>query len=186
MVKLTLLIAALASSVFADKAVDSVTEVPYKAGGHEGCITYAHLQALAHTYTQLNGLEKLPPIPDKYTENPTACIPESLFDKYYDAVVAIAKEQKLLENFSKSPRGVEIFKRIRDCPEIKAAAIGKKNTYSCISADNPAACESCMNFGTANFAVAIGGCISKGKGAFCCAAAATAFSTYYTQTCLEK
>ncbi|KAF4456851.1 hypothetical protein F53441_1062 [Fusarium austroafricanum] len=192
MVRITLLVAALASSVFAaaDKAADNATEVAYKVDGHSGCITFAHLQALGQTYNHLEktGDHKFPAIPEKYINDPTACIPPSLYEKYYEPIVAVAKEQKLLENYKEKVkgRGLEIFRRARNCPEIKAAAIGKKNTYSCISAPNPSKCESCANFATANFLAAVAACIAGGDGVFCCAAAATAFGTYYTQTCLEK
>ncbi|KAF5254878.1 hypothetical protein FANTH_374 [Fusarium anthophilum] len=199
MARLILILAALATAAFANtspnKALEKtpfkVTEVTYKVGEVSQCITLSHLQALGHTFTNLNatGDYKLPEIPSTYINDPTACIPESLFDQYFEPIVAISKEQNLLESFDAEKvhsRDLEV--RARNCPEIKDAALGRVHSWSCDSAPHPSSCRSCANFSSINFVAACVACAAKAnqESIFCCAAAATTFATYYSQVCLEK
>jgi hypothetical protein len=183
--------------VLAMLAVPAFTQnVTYKTGDTTGCISLSHVQALGQTYnlltsnnTQSDGLA-LPAIPDEYINSPAACIPESLFDKYFEPIVAISKEESLLSNLDNvlSIHDTAIHKRARSCPEIKSAAQQKASSLSCNSAPHPSACRSCANFSSINFVAACVACAAKAnqESIFCCAAAATTFITYYSQVCLEK
>ncbi|KAH6886921.1 hypothetical protein B0T10DRAFT_490498 [Thelonectria olida] len=189
--------------ILAMLAVPAFTQnVTYKTGDTTGCISLSHVQALGQTFnlltsntTQSNELA-LPAIPDEYLNSPAACIPESLFDKYFEPIVAISKEENLLSNLDKvlSMEGIAVsdipalHKRARSCPQIKSATEQKANSFSCNSAPHPSACRSCANFSSINFVAACVACAAKAnqESIFCCAAAATTFLTYYSQVCLEK
>ncbi|KAF4502609.1 hypothetical protein FAGAP_1195 [Fusarium agapanthi] len=199
MARFIFVLAALATAAFANtspnKALEKtpfkVTEVTYKVGEVSQCITLSHLQALGHTFTNLNatGDYKLPEIPSTYVNDPTACIPESLFDQYFEPIVAISKEQNLLESFdAKKVHSRDLEVRARNCPQIKDAALSGISSWSCNSAPHPSSCRSCTNFSSINFAAACVACAAKAnqESIFCCAAAASAFATYYSQVCLEK
>ncbi|KAF6515935.1 hypothetical protein HZS61_004676 [Fusarium oxysporum f. sp. conglutinans] len=199
MARFILILAALATAAFAsttaNKALEKtpvkVTEVNYKVGEVSKCITLSHLQALGQTFTNLNatGDYKLPEIPTTYINDPTACIPESLFDQYFEPIVAISKEQNLLESFdAEKVHGRDLEVRARNCPQIKDAALGRVHSWSCDSAPHPSSCRSCANFSSINFVAACVACAAKAnqESIFCCAAAATTFATYYSQVCLEK
>ncbi|KAF4449017.1 hypothetical protein F53441_7667 [Fusarium austroafricanum] len=201
MARFILILATLATAAFAsntaDKALEKTTfkvsEVTYKVGEVSQCLTLSHLQALGHTFTNLNatGDYKLPEIPTTYTNDPTACIPESLYDQYYEPIVTVSKEQKLLESFVTEKihsRDLEVFKRARDCSQIKDAALNRIHSWSCDSAPHPDACRSCASFSSVNFVAACVACAAKAnqESIFCCAASATTFATYYSQVCLEK
>ncbi|KAF4336040.1 hypothetical protein FBEOM_10095 [Fusarium beomiforme] len=191
----TMATAALAST--ADKALDKTTykvsEVIYTVGEISQCLTLSHIQALGQTLTHLNATAdyQLPEIPTTYINDPKACIPESLFDQYFEPIVAISKEQKLLESFDGDKlhsRDLEVFKRARDCPQIKDATLNRVHSWSCDSAPHPGSCRSCANFSSINFVAACVACAAKAnqESIFCCAAAATTFATYYSQVCLSK
>ncbi|CVL09369.1 uncharacterized protein FMAN_15523 [Fusarium mangiferae] len=201
MARFILILAVLTTAAFANKTADrvfekatfKVSEVNYKVDEVSQCITLIHLQALGQTVTNLNatGDYKLPEIPTTYINDPTACIPESLFDQYFEPIVAISKEQNLLESFDAEKlhsRDLEVFSRARNCPQIKDATLSRVNSWSCNSAPHPASCRSCTNFSTLNFVAACVACAAKAnqESIFCCAAAATSFATYYSQVCLGK
>ncbi|KAH7232877.1 hypothetical protein BKA59DRAFT_496893 [Fusarium tricinctum] len=192
MARFTILLAAMATLALAGKAPAPVSEVSYTVNEVTGCLTLAHIQALGQTFNGLNntGDNTLPQIPTAYINDPTACIPESLFDQYFEPIVAVAKEEKLLESlFSEThSRDVAVFKRIRDCPQIRDATISRMKSLSCNSAPNPSSCRSCANFSTFNFVASCVACAAKAnqESIFCCAASATTFATYYSQVCLEK
>lgn len=185
-------------------AVPALTSnVTYKSGDSTGCISLSHVQALGQTYNLLTSntshsgdVALLPAIPDEYVDSPATCIPESLFDQYFEPIVDIAKEENLLSNLDKvlAMEGIAgrdiagLFKRARTCPQIKTATQQKANSFSCNSAPHPSACRSCANFSGINFVAACVACAAKAnqESVFCCAAAATTFLTYYSQVCLEK
>ncbi|KAH7175204.1 hypothetical protein EDB81DRAFT_769426 [Dactylonectria macrodidyma] len=177
------------------------SELTFTAGGKTGCINLSHLQALGQTYEVLNVNKTeannfvVPHIPDTYLNSPSDCIPESLYDKFFEPIVALSKKEELLANLDAvlaldvvATSVQSIHQRARNCPQIKDAAIAKANSLSCNSAPHPNACRSCANFSAVNFAVACVACAAKAnqESIFCCAAAATTFATYYSQVCLEK
>lgn len=170
-------------------------DVKFTSGGATGCISLAHIQALSHTYNWLNVSTSdvtLPDIPQQFIDDPSECIPESLYDLYFEPIVEISKKQDLLGNLDlvlklPGPKGV-IHKRGRKCPEIEKAAKDRVSAFSCDSAPNPGACSSCTNFATAALVASCVSCAAKAtqESPFCCAAAAATFAVYYTQVCLSK
>ncbi|KAM5521182.1 hypothetical protein FOXYSP1_15072 [Fusarium oxysporum f. sp. phaseoli] len=190
MARFILILAALATAAFAsttaNKALEKtpvkVTEVNYKVGEVSNPRPNLHQPHATGDY-------KLPEIPTTYINDPTACIPESLFDQYFEPIVAISKEQNLLESFdAEKVHGRDLEVRARNCPQIKDAALGRVHSWSCDSAPHPSSCRSCANFSSINFVAACVACAAKAnqESIFCCAAAATTFATYYSQVCLEK
>lgn len=169
----------------------------------ETCIHAHHVLALTETlhWLQLNSTADavdLPVIPEQYITSPSSCLPASLHQLFVDPVVQMAKEKQLLskldrllqlpsEDKNSQPRAL-LEKRARRCPDIKKATIRGVSAYSCRSAPNPAHCDSCTNFATFNFMASCVACASKRnqESAFCCAASAATFATYYTQVCLFK
>ncbi|GJC77512.1 predicted protein [Colletotrichum tofieldiae] len=184
--------AVLAGTAFAQN-------VTYAVNGASGCITLPHIQALSHTFNYLSDNNTdapnllLPELPELYINSPSTCIPESLFDLYFDSVVKIAKQEDLLSDLDAllaidSTSTPALHKRIRNCPQIKDAALSKAHSFSCNSAPHPDACRSCANFSTINFVASCVACAAKAnqESIFCCAASATTFATYYSQVCLSK
>ncbi|KAF9775270.1 hypothetical protein IL306_006637 [Fusarium sp. DS 682] len=197
MARFILILATLASAVFANKAIEEttykVTEVTYKVGKVSHCLTLSHIQALGQTFNHLNNTNsyELPAVPETFINDPSACIPESLYDQYFETIVAISKEEKLLESFDTEKvhsRDLDIVKRARDCPQIRDAALSRVHSWSCDSAPHPNACRSCSTASSINFVASCVACAAKAnqESIFCCAAAATAFATYYSQVCLDK
>ncbi|KAJ4328742.1 hypothetical protein N0V84_000745 [Fusarium piperis] len=170
--------------------------VHFTSGDATGCISLSHIQALGQTFDWLNTNSTsdaaLPAVPEQFINAPSDCIPESLYDLYFEPIVELAKKEDLLANLDSVLDFVggehSIHKRQRNCNEIEDAAKKKANSYSCNSAPNPSACRSCTNFSTVNFVAACVACAAKAnqESIFCCAAAATTFATYYTQVCLSK
>ncbi|KAK7414542.1 hypothetical protein QQX98_006569 [Neonectria punicea] len=178
------------------------SELTFTSGGKTGCINLSHLQALSQTYELLNINRTeannfvMPHIPDTYLDSPSDCIPESLYDKFFEPIVAISKQEDMLANLDAvlaldvvaTTSIPSIHQRARNCPQIKDAAIAKSHSFSCNSAPHPNACRSCTNFSSVNFVVACVACAAKAnqESIFCCAAAATTFATYYSQVFLSK
>ncbi|QPG93592.1 hypothetical protein C2857_001072 [Epichloe festucae Fl1] len=205
-----LLILSLAFAFFSWKALAAAKEAvaaSTPADTDSDCINAHHLLALSQTlsWLHLNSSStepavELPVIPEKYVVSPTACIPSSLSRLFVGPVVQVAKDRQLLSKMDellavtpaiRTPRGVmtgRLEKRIRKCPEIKAAALSEVRSYSCKTAPHPDSCRSCANFATFNFAASCVACAAKmnSESIFCCGAAATAFASYYTQVCLDK
>ncbi|KAF7545230.1 hypothetical protein G7Z17_g9334 [Cylindrodendrum hubeiense] len=178
------------------------SDLTFTAGQKTGCINLSHLQALSQTYEAL-GLNStgvhdfiVPQIPESYLNSPSDCIPESLYDRFFEPIVAISKQENMLANLDAvlaldvvaTSTVPSIHQRARNCPQIKDAAIAKSHSFSCNSAPHPNSCRSCTNFSSVNFVVACVACAAKAnqESIFCCAAAATTFATYYSQVCLSK
>ncbi|KAJ3548846.1 hypothetical protein NM208_g807 [Fusarium decemcellulare] len=186
MAPLLFLLTALAGTALAK-------DVSFTSGETTGCITLSHIQALSQTFTGLSNSTAyaLPAVPEEYITNPSACVPESLYNLYFEPIVEIAKQEDLLSNLDKVLAvggDAGLHKRARNCPQIKDAAIQKSHSFSCDSAPHPDACRSCANFSTVNFVASCVACAAKAnqESVFCCAAAATTFATYYSQVCLSK
>ncbi|KAJ4176351.1 hypothetical protein NW767_015077 [Fusarium falciforme] len=189
MAPLFLLLTTLASIAIAKN-------MPFASGDATGCISLSHIQALGQTFDWLNANSTsdaiLPAVPDKYINAPSECIPESLYDLYFEPIVAMAKKEDLLSNLNELLPFVggehSVHKRARKCPEIQDAALKKASSLSCDSAPHPSACRSCASFSTINFVASCVACSAKAnqESVFCCAAAATTFATYYSQVCLDK
>ncbi|OBW63771.1 MAG: Mitochondrial carrier [Aureobasidium pullulans] len=138
----------------------------------------------------------LPEMPIEYADNPSLCVPTSLFDSYFEAIEAQAKLLDIqsdngLSLISRAPKPDHVFldKRARNCRQLKEAQISSIHKYSCSSAPHADKCRSCANWATGSFATSIAACGLKEQPAeavSCCASAALAFGTYYTQVCLEK
>ncbi|KAM5344018.1 hypothetical protein ACJ41O_012555 [Fusarium nematophilum] len=174
--------------------------VSFTSGDATGCISLSHIQALGQTFglltdnaTSVASTFSLPAVPEEFINEPSACIPESLYDLYFEPIVAIAKQEDLLSNLDAVLVAVgadtPLHERAgRSCAEIRDAAKNKVSSFSCSSAPHPGSCRSCTNFATVNFVAACVACAAKAnqESIFCCAAAATTFATYYSQVCLEK
>ncbi|KAL2679183.1 hypothetical protein Neosp_009946 [[Neocosmospora] mangrovei] len=170
--------------------------VSFTSGDATGCISLSHIQALGQTFDWLNANStsdaSLPAVPEQFINAPSECIPESLYDLYFEPIVEMAKKEDLLANLDSVLEFVggehSIHKRARNCPQIKDAALKKASSFSCNSAPHPSSCRSCANFSGINFVAACVACAAKAnqESVFCCAAAATTFATYYSQVCLEK
>ncbi|KAG6106906.1 hypothetical protein E4U31_000495 [Claviceps sp. LM219 group G6] len=173
----------------------------------ETCVLAPHVAALVHNmnFLQANvsASERItfPPIPVEYFLDPKLCLPSGLYEQFVDPVIAHAKEHKLLEKFddlmaqtsdqgTSQPRSLEVGleKRIRNCPQMKDAAVAQTHVYSCDSAPHPDKCRSCTNFITMNLVLGCLACASKmnHESIFCCASTASVFATAYTQVCLYK
>ncbi|THY86605.1 hypothetical protein D6C93_07835 [Aureobasidium pullulans] len=165
------------------------------------CATGAHIQALGFTFEYMNADNtdtgvNLPEMPIEYADNPSLCVPTSLFDSYFEAIEAQAKLLDIqsdngLSLISRAPKPDHVFldKRARNCRQLKEAQISSIHKYSCSSAPHADKCRSCANWATGSFATSIAACGLKEQPAeavSCCASAALAFGTYYTQVCLEK
>ncbi|KAG5995660.1 hypothetical protein E4U52_007955 [Claviceps spartinae] len=173
----------------------------------ETCVLAPHVAALVQNmdFLQANvsASERInfPPIPVEYFLNPKLCLPSGLYEQFVDPVIAHAKEHKLLEKFddlmaqtsnqgTSQPRSLDggLEKRIRNCPQMKDAAVAQTHVYSCDSAPHPDKCRSCTNFITMNLVLGCLACVSKmnHESIFCCASTASVFATAYTQVCLYK
>ncbi|KAG5995661.1 hypothetical protein E4U52_007956 [Claviceps spartinae] len=173
----------------------------------ETCVLAPHVAALVQNmdFLQANvsASERItfPPIPVEYFLDPKLCLPSGLYEQFVDPVIAYSKEHKLLENFddlmaqtsnqgTSQPRSLDggLEKRIRSCPQMKDAAISKTHMYSCDSAPHPDKCRSCTTFISVGLVSSFLACASKmnRESVFCCASAASVFTSAYTQVCLYK
>ncbi|KAG6212219.1 hypothetical protein E4U09_003474 [Claviceps aff. purpurea] len=173
----------------------------------EACVLASHVLALVETmdFLQANASASeriaFPSIPEMYFTEAQPCMPPALYDQFLDPVIKYSKENKLLEKFddlmaqpldqgTSQPRSLDVGleKRIRNCPQMKDAALSQTHVYSCDSAPHPDKCRSCTNFISMNLLLGCLACAAKmnHESLFCCASTASVFATAYTQVCLSK
>lgn len=198
MVAKTSALALLIAGLGAANAQANVT-VSGQAGAID-CVTGAHLTALAWTFdfANPNNTETgvtIPAIPEIYSEQPSLCVPDSLFELYIEAIDAQAtalgtKDAEFETSIvaRSGPRGSVLTKRARNCRQMQEAEISSVHSYSCSSAPHPDQCVSCARWSTATFLASMAACGYKEhtESIYCCAQAVLAFGTYYTQACLSK
>ena len=173
--------------------------------GNQDCITVESLQAIH------SGLEAVfakfdIPVPADFPDlssisnkDAKSCVSKSLSNATADIMAKISLEhdfeQKLVDMRALQARGTEnagtqLFKRARDCRDIETSTEQRvKSQYSCDSANNPSACRTCAGLSTGTLVSAVAVCGFKdtfAESVACCATAALAFATYYSQNCLAK
>lgn len=190
------LITALAFTTLAGSSIASEVIPAVK----QNCITVGHLEAAHEGLTILSNKfkfpfpEDFPNVKEFLDKDTNSCVHKSVSDVASDVMNRIGKEHDFESKLAEvEAQGIgrvpsTLAKRIRTCPDIKEKTKQKAaSTWSCQSARNPGKCDACTNRATAFFITGVAVCMAKNEfeSLSCCAAAAIAFLTKYSEYCLE-
>lgn len=172
---------------------------------NQDCVTVETIQAIHSGLEAISAKFDIPfpaDFPDLSsisTQDAKSCVPRSLSNATTDVMVKISLEhdfeQKLFDMQALKARrtgssGIQLFKRARSCQEIETSTEQRVSSqYSCDSAPHPGLCRTCANLSTGTLVSAVAVCGFKdtvAESLACCATAALAFATYYSQNCLTK